>query len=366
MIAYWLLFFMFAIGAITSGAPQPVWPVPTGATPPNHRETSWPGKAVPLFLACILTATMIGFRYKVGADWDSYLIIYDVIERLGITKALLRWEPGYTLLNLLGQRLDVGIWFVNLICGLLFMHGLMQFARRQPNPWLATLVAVPYLIIGVGMGYTRQSVAIGCCMAGFAALSKGSFKRMAIWVLVGAMFHRTAVLVLPLAAMSYTKSRWQTLAVLLVGGYVAYKVLFSDIEVLQNLYIRRGYESQGAAVRLLMNLPPSILFMFNSRRFGLSEAERKLWRNIAFVAILSAMFWVIAPSTAALDRLALYLIPIQIVVLARMPNLLTRSHSPSAEYKYLIVVYCAVVQFVWLNFANHADYWIPYAVYPFG
>jgi hypothetical protein len=30
----------------------------------------------------------------------------------------------------------------------------------------------------------------------------------------------------------------------------------------------------------------------------------------------------------------------------------------------LVVAYCALVEFVWLNFANHAKFWIPYQVYP--
>ncbi len=41
------------------------------------------------------------------------------------------------------------------------MSGLVQFCRKQPLPWLALAVAAPFIIIVVGMGYTRQSVALG-------------------------------------------------------------------------------------------------------------------------------------------------------------------------------------------------------------
>ena len=35
------------------------------------------------------------------------------------------------------------------------------FVRRQPMPWLGLLVAIPYLVIVVGMGYSRQAIALG-------------------------------------------------------------------------------------------------------------------------------------------------------------------------------------------------------------
>lgn len=49
----------------------------------------------------------------------------------------------------------------------------MRFARSQPDPWLAVLVAVPYLVIVVAMGYSRQAVAIGILLAGLGRLERG-------------------------------------------------------------------------------------------------------------------------------------------------------------------------------------------------
>ena len=79
------------------------------------------------------------------------------------------------LLNWFAGRNDLGIWFVNTVCGAIFSYGLIAFARSQPRPWLALVVAVPYLIIVVAMGYTRQAAAIGFAMLGLVQLSKGSF-----------------------------------------------------------------------------------------------------------------------------------------------------------------------------------------------
>ena len=76
------------------------------------------------------------------------------------------------LLNWFAGQNELGIWFVNTICGGIFSYGLIAFARSQPRPWLALAVAVPYLIIVVAMGYTRQAAAIGFVMLGLSALAK--------------------------------------------------------------------------------------------------------------------------------------------------------------------------------------------------
>jgi hypothetical protein len=51
---------------------------------------------------------------------------------------------------------------------------------------------------------------------------------------------------------------------------------------------------------------------------------------------------------------------LQIAVLSRVP-LMFRAQLPG---KAAVVAYLALVQFVWLNFAQHARYWVPYKFFP--
>ena len=86
------------------------------------------------------------------------------------------------LLNWFAGQNELGFWFVNTVCGGIFSYGLIAFARSQPRPWLALAVAVPYLIIVVAMGYTRQAAAIGFVMLGLVRLGNGSFVRFALCI----------------------------------------------------------------------------------------------------------------------------------------------------------------------------------------
>jgi len=167
--------------------------------------------AVWLLTGFALTIT-IGLRYQVGADWDNYLGQFAVVATRELVEVLGSNDPGYMLLNWFAGRNELGFWFINIVCGGVFSYGLIAFARSQPRPWLALTVAVPYLIIVVAMGYTRQAAAIGFVMLGLVRLSNGSFIRFALCIALGATFHKTAAFLVPLAALSASKSRlWATI-----------------------------------------------------------------------------------------------------------------------------------------------------------
>jgi hypothetical protein len=80
---------------------------------------------------------------------------------------------------------------------------------------------------------------------------------------------------------------------------------------------------------------------------------------IAFVGLLA-----ISPSSTAVDRVALYWIPLQLFVLSRLPNALGHRGGKNAVWVYAVVAYSATVQFTWLFFAQTAFAWLPYRFYP--
>lgn len=368
MLPYWLLFLAFAAGAVLTPPTTFAAPVRAGVPPWMQQAGADRRPSHLLFTAAaIFAALMIGFRYRVGGDWTTYAIMFDQISQLDLWSSLqyVGSDPGYSLINWISALVGADIWGVNLVCGAIFIFGLGRFAKAQPNPWLAAVIAVPYLIIGVGMGYSRQAVAIGLVMAGFAALSKGSFRAFVLWTLAGAFFHRSAVVLLPIVGVSYARNRLQTVAAAAVASLVGYYVLLApSLDRLSQSYIDTVYQAQGAGVRLGMNVPPAVIFLLFSRRFGLSEAERTTWRNLSLVALGVFGLYLVITSTVALDRIALYIIPLQLLVLSRLPIIFGRPGRQSGLLLALLLVYSAAIEFVWLNFANNALTWVPYRIYP--
>lgn len=340
MLPYWLLLSL-----------------PVGIVLVNRRLTER-SKIWAWFAVWLLFVLAIGLRFKVGGDWFSYLNHLDLRTTMPLSEVLVKSDPGYYLINWVVAQAGGSIYWVNTACGMILMTGVVLFARTQPLPWLALVVSVPYLIIVVGMGYTRQSAALGLLLIGLVALGNGQLRWFLLWVMLGATFHKSAVLMLPVAALASTSNRLLSLLwiglVTLVGGYL---FVFDSAEVLWTNYVEADYQSQGGLIRVLMNSVPAILFFLLRRPLRLSDAEDKLWFWMSVLAL--ACIPLVLLSSTATDRVALYLIPIQLFVFARLPFVV---HEP--QQRALLVVgvvgYYTLVQAVWLFFASHAFAWLPY------
>jgi hypothetical protein len=346
LFPYWILFSVFTAGAVQHR--------------PDPRRLVQGG---PILLAASLFAVlMIGFRYEVGGDWENYVNILHEITDGNLSQFRLV-EPGYWLLNLLVGKMGLGIWAVNLVCAALFIWGMMRFARRQPNPWLVMVIAIPYLIIVVGMGYTRQAVAIGFICAGLADLERASLARFVVYMILASAFHKSAMVVVPIVALSAARNRLVTGLVLLLSmGLLYYLFVEAAVDQLVASYVESEYQSQGAAVRVAMNLPPAILFILLQKRFQLSEQRTKLWRNFSYAALLALVALLTTHASAAVDRLALYLIPLQMFVLGRLPGVFAERGRFNSQIMLAVLIYSAAIQFVWLNYADNSEFWVPYKV----
>jgi hypothetical protein len=356
MTFYWLLFFVPAWFALSSRASTP------SAFNQKYSirlNTIWIG-------ALFILTLLIGYRFEVGGDWGSYL------RHLGEARydtgfsAISRGDPAYRLLNLLAVRQGWNISGVNLISGFLFSIGLIIFCRGLPRPWLALTIAIPYLVIVVAMGYTRQSIALGLSMLGLVALMRKENRMFVIWIILAATFHKSAVLLLPIAALAATHNKYWTSLWIGVVSLVAYYIFLDpSVDSLYMNYVEAQYQSQGAIIRASMNLVPAVLYLSLSKRFLMQYAEARLWRWFSILSIVLFFAAIAMPTTTAVDRIALYMLPLQLVIFSYLPDVLGKRGGQNNGLVCLILAYYACVLFVWLNFASHSNYWIPYRFYPF-
>ena len=347
MFPYWVLFSYFAAGALLQRN-----------APPDRAAQSLPL----LTFGAVIIALMVGFRFEVGADWFAYKYMFSFAEYADLGRVLRSGDPGYQFLNWAVQHIGGELWLVNLLCGAIFSWGLLKLAQEQPNPWLAVLVAVPYLVVVVAMGYSRQAVALGILMAGLAQTGRGaSALTFAFYVAAAALFHKTAVVALPLVILAGHRNLIFNILIGVVAGFLLYNYfLSSSVDLLIKNYIGAQYAAQGAAIRVGMSLVPAALFLLNQRRFGFSDRERHIWRNLSLAAFAFLVALFVVPSSAAVDRLALYVTPLQMVILARAPE----AFRSKASVTVAVVLYSLAIQFVWLNYAVHAKVWVPYQFYP--
>jgi hypothetical protein len=317
-----------------------------------------------VFALLIFLTLLIGLREEVGGDWLNYFPYLNRTIGIPFFEIFQKDEPGYGLLNWIAGNLGGSVYLVNTICGLIFSIGLLQFCRAQPRPWLALTLAFPYLITVVAMGYSRQGVAIGLEMIALLELQRDRLLKYIAWIALAATFHRTVLILLILPASTLSGSlRFSQLIrlFLLVGAaYGLYSaVIASDIDYYVQGYIVAEYQSQGALVRVLLCLLPALVFLLKRRRFQLPYLAQRIWTLISLLSVAAAIGLFTVASSTAVDRLALYLIPLQIFVGSRIPD--TRVFGiASASWNHLLIFLSLSVLIVWLFFAANSQFWLPY------
>jgi hypothetical protein len=339
MIVYWIMFLVPAFAAVA----------PLRASP-QLRELLWA-------LLGLILIVLIGLRFEVGGDWIPYLRKFESTESQPLSQSLSLYEPAYSFLSWVSARIGGGIYLVNLICGSVLVCGLVRFIKRQPYPWLALVIAIPYLVIVVAMGYTRQSAAIGFEFLAIVALLDKRFGLFLTYVFLGSLFHRSAALLMPLGLITnqtdWSRFFWAVVSFSLVFAVFTIQTFLS----LWSNYVEGDVNSAGGSIRIAMNAVPAILMICYGTKISPDESERTLWMGFAVLSIICVPLVFIA--STAVDRIALYFIPIQIYVLSRLP-ILFKDKLIRTVIVIAIVMYYALVEFVWLNFSPYAQGHVPY------
>jgi hypothetical protein len=313
----------------------------------------------------VLLLLLLGWRHQVGGDWGNYLPMIDVALQQSFSDALAQpVDQAYHFLNWISAHAGAGIYGVNMVCAFVFAYGLMVFCQNSPRPWLSLGVAVPYLVIVVAMGYTRQGVAIGLIMLALVALDKGSIAKFVAWVVVAAFFHKTALILIPMAIFAGRKNWLALVGVLLTAVLMFFLLLAEYVDNMVAGYITSQYASSGAAIRIAMNAVPAAVFLVFRKRFDLTDEQRNFWTWMSFGGLAFIGLLAVSPSSTAVDRLALYWIPLQLYVWSRWPAAMARTHKAQLPWVAGVFLYSLAVQFVWLFYADHRNGWIPYQFYP--
>ena len=352
MIPYWLIFIIPALFAL---AANPVARRNNDGTVRGGIDTLW---------ACLFVSItfFIGVREEVGADWFTYIYHLELAQGKSYRQIFSSLEFSHWFLNKLMVDLGWGLLGVNLVYGVLFSVGLVAFARVQPRPWVALACAVPYLVIVVGMGYSRQAVAVGLTLIGLVAFRRGRIASYIFWVLLAASFHNTAMFVFAVTALAVEKKhRIIFLIGLLVAGGLLFTIFRETVMVYIYIYaIAMLKSSDGALVRLLMNALAAGLFIYYQRAFSLSPIERRLWTLVSLTSLAFIPVYFLTELSTILDRLALYLIPLQLVTAAHLPDAFGSSGRRNNGIIFFVLLYFFAAQLVWLLFATHSKYWVPY------
>lgn len=360
MTMYWLMFGLFAFAAFMFNAPAPA--LASGV----HPERAARSQSFAPLLAALFLIVIVGLRFHVGGDWHNYELDFDLAHHRTLGSLLSEGkEPGYVLAMWLAAELDTELWLVNLIMAIPFCWGLVQLCRQQPNPWLSLLVATPFLIIVIGMGFSRQAAALGFLMAGLAAFVRtGSLLPFILLTIGGSFFHRTVLVFVPIILIATGRSKIVSVFLGLIAiALIYFTVVSSSMEYYQVGYLQGRYDAAGASIRVLMNILPAIVLLLAKDRFYRSAREKMVWKTFAILALISGVALLLISSSVIVDRLGMYLIPLQMFVVGRLPLVASSNGQPSVAWRAAVTAYSAAVLYVWLTYGHYSAGWLPYQNY---
>lgn len=350
MALYWILLFLCGLFALVEHSRPPA--------ARNMIDAPW-------ILMMVVIACMIGLRWETGGDWYNYVEIINSHSWTGLDYALERSDPAFGLLAHFAANGGGGLTTVTMFSGIAMAVGLTVFCRNQPRPWLALTAAFPYMIVVLGMGYIRQGIALSFIMIGLVVLQRSSVLRYVLIITAGAAFHSSAALFVPIAALAQARNRlWTMIWVGISGGAAFFLFLREQADTFITNYVEAEYNSTGALVRVLMTVLAAGAFLLFRPRFQLDARERTLWTWLSVIALAFPVLLVVLPSSTAVDRIALYWLPLQLFVFSRLPDALAPDIKTQRLITLAIFIAYALTFYVWINFADNAFGWVPYKFKP--
>jgi hypothetical protein len=230
------------------------------------------------------------------------------------------------------------------------------------RPGLALAVATPTLIIITAMGYTRQSVAVGCIMMACHTFRGSIHWKWVAWLCLSVLFHKSAILVFPAFILAAAHNRWITIV---VGGAIAAAVVVLVVsrglgETLA-LYLEGDIDSSGALPRIAVGAIAGAAFFLNGDRVSIFEHKFALYRNMCVLMLMLFPLYFVFPSRTILDRIGILLVPFQSVAYVGLAEFLYRkARALELPFTAIIMVAYGAQLAIWLLFATFSEFWIPY------
>lgn len=301
---------------------------------------------------------IIGLRHEIGVDWEAYIRHYDLTVNEKLQDIIFTSDIAYASLNWFIALFSGKVYTVNFLCSIAFVYGLIYFCRKQQSPGIAFIVALPILVLIVGMSYTRQSVAVGIELLALQAIISGNNKKFIILIIVASLFHFSAIFLLTLVAfVSIRNKLFIALGIIFLSGLVAVGLEFQSQAALTELYYNQKLSSDGGIYRIALNIIPSVLILLFLNKSKLKVPEFNLWQTLSLMSLFCLPLLTVIPT--ATDRLFIYLIPLQIFVYSNLRLWFINKYIIFIA-EFGVVLFQFIFMIIWLLYGSYNDSWVPY------
>ena len=352
MIPYFLIFYFFLILSLAH----------------EHKIISISNNNKYYFITLFIIglSIYIGLRDNVGGDWGTYYENYfinknDIDFDEFISIYILKKDFLFEFFNFLSNKINKSYYLVNFFFAIIFSYCLVIFSFNFKRPFFALLISSSYLIPVVSMGYHRQALALAFFLIAIIQLEKNNYIKFYFIIIISILFHYTAVFLFlfGLLAMKKIQLKWIIFFSMIIILFTYFIIGPYAINSLFRHYIFSGYSSLGALPRVLISFLPALIYFYFRNNFNFNNPS--LVKSFSLISLgLLALLIIFSNATTFVDRLALYLIPFQIIIYDKFIDIFEEQKKSNLIIFYLISLFYLLTLIIWAYFGNNSLWWHPY------
>lgn len=320
MLVYYVTIFFVIIFALYAGTQHKIMYDDTLRIKQNYKY-KWS-----VFLSASILICVAGLRWQVGVDYGNYMLSYARRKTEWFISILTFDEPG------IGTLAKLGSFFFDDYAVMFFMVSLVTIGlyvwtiSKNTNYFAFSLML--YIFMGCwhnSFNGIRQYAAAAILFAGHRLIYERKFWKYLIVVVLAMMFHKTAIIMLPVYFVANRKINLKTITILFLGTIFirySYDYLFGVMSFLKETE-QSGYAYMQADVnvlRIAVTIVPLLLA-------GVIYTKVKPDQETEFylcLTIINAAFMLGTSGSAYLARVGIYTEAFLILFYARTVNFFSK------------------------------------------
>ncbi|WP_438319195.1 EpsG family protein [Sporosarcina sp. FA9] len=256
------------------------------------------------FIIIIIQLSLIsGLRgYDVGSDTNNYISYFNTHSYMSLQQVLYSnfdIERGYVFLEFLISKIsnDPTVLFLIIALFFIFAVGRMIF-KHSSEPILSFILFVCLGFFSLSMSGMRQIVALGFIILSFEFIKKRKVLPFILIVLIGSLFHLSALVFLPAYFIAYKKftTPYIIFAVMLIPTVYIFKNSIFGILSTFSGYEYAAYENAGPYTLLTLMILIFIAGIIQIKSIIKKNRDNIVYYNFLLVSILLAIMTFINPS----------------------------------------------------------------------
>lgn len=282
-----------------------------------------------------LPIIMFSLRYRVGTDYDSYILLYNKYndETLNYLIFSRNFEIGFSIILKIAKLFNDPqvIFAIFALATIIIVYRNILNNKEKCSVSLAFFLFL-FLYSANTLNIIRQMLAVVIVMSSYKYIWNRNFKKFVISILIASMFHTTALLFFPCYLINYKNNtkKQKALRKILIVVILLVVLLFNQfLNILGNVEIFDKYVSysQGKMtnnymfwIKLIILI---VLFTFK-KELCIYNDKNKLYYFFLIIDILLYFTGFISPF---IKRIALYFGICEILVISQIPKVVENKYK---------------------------------------